>query len=67
MLEEESGDAGVLLIGDHSTIYGSLAFGCFFLAAAWLEFEPQLGTRRSYLAAWRRADRRRPTRLIDDD
>ena len=28
--------AGVLLIGDHSTVYGSLAFGCFFLAAAWL-------------------------------
>jgi hypothetical protein len=38
--------AGVLLIGDHSTIYGSLAFGCFFLAAAWLEFAPQPGAHR---------------------
>jgi hypothetical protein len=38
--------AGVLLLGDHSTIFGSLAFGCFFLAAAWLEFVPQLGTHR---------------------
>ena len=33
--------AGVFLVGDHSTFYGSIAFGCFFLAAAWLEFVPR--------------------------
>ena len=33
--------AGLLLGGDHSTFYGSIAFGCFFLAAAWLEFVPR--------------------------
>ena len=38
--------AGVLLIGDHSRPLGSIAFGCFFLAAAWLEFMPQHGVRR---------------------
>src|SRR5215207_372317 len=30
--------AGVFLMGGHPYPYGTLAFGCFFLAAAWLEF-----------------------------
>jgi hypothetical protein len=33
--------AGLFLVGDHSTFLGSIAFGCFFLAAAWLEFAPR--------------------------
>jgi hypothetical protein len=30
--------AGVLLMGGHPYPFGTLAFGCFFLGAAWLEF-----------------------------
>jgi hypothetical protein len=30
--------AGVFLMGGHPYPAGTLAFGCFFLAAAWLEF-----------------------------
>jgi len=30
--------AGVFLMGGHPYPYGTLAFGCFFLATAWLEF-----------------------------
>jgi hypothetical protein len=29
--------AGLLLLGDHPAPFGPLAFGCFFVAAAWLE------------------------------
>jgi hypothetical protein len=36
--------AGLFLGGDHSTFLGSIAFGCFFLAAAWLEFAPRRST-----------------------
>jgi hypothetical protein len=32
--------AGVFLLGGHPSPWGTLAFGCFFLAAAWLEFGP---------------------------
>jgi hypothetical protein len=32
--------AGVFLLGGHPYPAGTLAFGCFFLAAAWLEFAP---------------------------
>jgi hypothetical protein len=32
--------AGVFLMGGHPFPAGTLAFGCFFLAAAWLEFAP---------------------------
>jgi hypothetical protein len=30
--------SGVFLMGGHPYPQGTLAFGCFFLAAAWLEF-----------------------------
>jgi hypothetical protein len=30
--------AGVFLMGGHPYPYGTLAFGSFFLATAWLEF-----------------------------
>jgi hypothetical protein len=30
--------AGVFLMGGHPFPAGTLAFGCYFLAAAWLEF-----------------------------
>ena len=30
--------AGVFLMGGHPFPFGTLAFGCFFMAAAWLEF-----------------------------
>lgn len=43
--------AGVLLLGDHATVYGSIAFGCFFLAAAWLEFTPHLAARHPAAAS----------------
>lgn len=33
--------AGLFLVGDHSSFLGSIAFGCFFLAAAWLEYAPR--------------------------
>jgi hypothetical protein len=32
--------AGVFLMGGHPCPAGTLAFGCFFLATAWLEFAP---------------------------
>jgi hypothetical protein len=32
--------AGVFLLGGHPSPAGTLAFGCFFLATAWLEFAP---------------------------
>jgi hypothetical protein len=32
--------AGVFLLGGHPFPFGTLAFGCFFLATAWLEFAP---------------------------
>jgi len=32
--------AGVFLMGGHPFPAGTLAFGCFFLASAWLEFAP---------------------------
>jgi len=32
--------AGVFLVGGHPFPAGTLAFGCFFLAAAWLELAP---------------------------
>jgi hypothetical protein len=32
--------AGVLLMGGHPFPFGTLAFGCFFVAAAWLELAP---------------------------
>jgi hypothetical protein len=32
--------AGVFLLGGHPYPAGTLAFGCFFVAAAWLEFGP---------------------------
>jgi hypothetical protein len=32
--------AGVFLLGGHPYPAGTLAFGCFFVAAAWLEFAP---------------------------
>jgi hypothetical protein len=32
--------AGVFLLGGHPSPAGTLAFGSFFLAAAWLEFAP---------------------------
>jgi hypothetical protein len=32
--------AGVFLMGGHPFPAGTLAFGCFFLGAAWLEFAP---------------------------
>jgi hypothetical protein len=32
--------AGVFLLGGHPFPWGTLAFGCFFVAAAWLELEP---------------------------
>jgi hypothetical protein len=32
--------AGVFLLGGHPYPAGTLAFGSFFLAAAWLEFAP---------------------------
>src|SRR3712207_4538466 len=32
--------AGVLLMGGHPFPAGTLAFGCFFVAAAWLELAP---------------------------
>jgi hypothetical protein len=33
--------AGVFLMGGHPYPAGTLAFGCFFLAAAWLEHAPR--------------------------
>jgi hypothetical protein len=35
--------AGVFLMGGHPFPFGTLAFGCFFLAACWLEFAPVVG------------------------
>jgi hypothetical protein len=32
--------AGVFLMGGHPSPAGTLAFGCFFLATAWLELAP---------------------------
>ena len=32
--------AGVFLLGGHPFPFGTLAFGCFFLATAWLELAP---------------------------
>jgi hypothetical protein len=32
--------AGVFLMGGHPAPAGTLAFGCFFLATAWLELAP---------------------------
>jgi hypothetical protein len=32
--------AGIFLMGGHPFPWGTLAFGCFFLAAAWLELAP---------------------------
>jgi hypothetical protein len=32
--------AEVFLLGGHPYPAGTLAFGCFFVAAAWLEFAP---------------------------
>jgi hypothetical protein len=43
--------AGLFLVGDHSTVLGSIAFGCFFLAAAWLEFAPRRIARNQSAAA----------------
>ncbi len=40
----------LVLVGDHSTPVGAIAFGCFFLAAAWLEFMPQRHARRQFAA-----------------
>jgi len=37
--------AAVFLHFDHLPPFGPLAFGCFFLAAAWLEFTPRSRTR----------------------
>jgi len=37
--------AGVLLMGGHPFPAGTLAFGCFFLAAAWLEIARRANTR----------------------
>ena len=34
--------AGVFLMGGHPFPFGTLAFGCFFVAAAWLEFAQRL-------------------------
>ena len=36
--------AGVFLMGGHPYPAGTLAFGCFFLAAAWLELTPRVIT-----------------------
>jgi hypothetical protein len=36
--------AGVFLMGGHPYPAGTLAFGCFFLAAAWLEFARRMTT-----------------------
>jgi hypothetical protein len=33
--------AGLFLVGDHSSFLGSIAFGCFLLVAAWLEYAPR--------------------------
>jgi hypothetical protein len=38
--------AGVFLLGGHPFPWGTLAFGCFFVAAAWLELEPARLTRQ---------------------
>jgi hypothetical protein len=32
--------SGVFLLGGHPFPFGTLAFGCFFVAAAWLELAP---------------------------
>ncbi|MGH3146682.1 MAG: hypothetical protein ACRDTR_12880 [Rubrobacter sp.] len=37
--------AGVFLLGGHPFPGGTLAFGCFFLAVAWLEFAPRATAR----------------------
>jgi hypothetical protein len=37
--------AGVFLMGGHPYPAGTLAFGCFFLAAAWLELAQRVSTR----------------------
>jgi hypothetical protein len=37
--------AGVLLLGGHPFPFGTLAFGCFFVAAAWLELAPRATAR----------------------
>jgi hypothetical protein len=34
--------AGIFLLGGHPFPGGTLAFGCFFVAAAWLEFAPRI-------------------------
>jgi hypothetical protein len=36
--------AGVFLIGGHPYPAGTLAFGCFFMAVAWLELTPRVIT-----------------------
>ena len=38
--------AGVFLLGGHPFPWGTLAFGCFFVAAAWLELKPARLTRQ---------------------
>jgi hypothetical protein len=35
--------SGVFLMGGHPFPFGTLAFGCFFLATCWLEFVPPVG------------------------
>jgi hypothetical protein len=37
--------AGVFLLGGHPFPFGTLAFGSFFIAAAWMEFGPALPAR----------------------
>ena len=37
---------GVFLLGGHPFPWGTLAFGCFFVAAAWLELKPARLTRQ---------------------
>jgi hypothetical protein len=37
--------AGVFLMGGHPYPFGTLAFGCFFAATAWLELDPRTSAR----------------------
>ena len=41
--------AGVFLLGGHPFPWGTLAFGCFFLATAWLELASARLTREGQL------------------
>jgi hypothetical protein len=43
--------AGVCLMGEHSFPWGTLAFGCFFAATAWLELDPRTSARRRSIPA----------------